>query len=399
MTFFIFGLLNYSILHQIKYPKLSTDWKFTDCKDKPLLLFSSLDWGLGHTTRSIPLIKELLNLGCDLIVACNSIQKQILQSEFPDLRYLELQGYGLNYGSGKWSTRCKILFQFSKILTKIKSENTWLRTFVKHNRIKAVISDNRYGLYHPGIYSVLITHQLQINSGYGSLADKISKKIIYRFIKRFSECWVPDFQINHSLAGILSHPEILPAIPVHYLGAFSRFEKCDQKPEKKFDILIIISGPEPQRTIFENIMLEQSDGLDKKIAMVRGLPGERNILKNENIKIFNHLNAHQLNQLICDSGIIICRSGYTTIMDMMKLKKKMIVIPTPGQPEQEYLATYLSQNHLAFSVSQNDFLLVRSLKLAENFTFTHLDTDMNEYKVVIKEFVAKIISLSPSPMC
>jgi len=378
---------------------LSTDWKFTDCKEKPLLLFSSLDWGLGHTTRSVPLIKELINSGCNLIVACNSSQKQLMQGEVPGLRYVELKGYDLKYASGPWSTRFKILAQIVKILTRIKSENAWLSAFIKENKVDAVISDNRYGLYHPGIYSVFITHQLQIHSGYGSLADKISKKILYRYINRFSVCWVPDFKLHPGLAGILSHPEILPTIPVHYLGAVSRFEKCIQLPAKKYDLLIIISGPEPQRTILEKIILEQSEGTSKKIALVRGLLGEQNVLKNDRITIFNHLKSHELNQLICESGIIICRSGYTSIMDMVKLKKKMIVIPTPGQPEQEYLANYLSQNHFALMISQNEFSLIKSLELAQNFTFTHPDTDMNEYKEVIKEFVEKISSLSPSSMC
>ena len=335
-----------------------------------------------------------------MIVACNSIQKQLLQAEFPSLRYVELKGYDLSYAAGRWSTRFKIFTQIVKILTRIKSENVWLRAFIQQNRVDAVISDNRYGLYHPGIYSVFITHQLQIQSGYGSLADKMSKKVLYRYINRFSVCWVPDFKHNPGLAGILSHPEVLPAIPVNYLGAVSRFEKCDQIPEKKYDVLIIISGPEPQRTILEKIILEQSEATSKKIALVRGLPGEQNILNNNNLKIFNHLKSQELNQLICESGIIICRSGYTSIMDMMKLKKKMIVIPTPGQPEQEYLANYLSQNHLALMVSQNDFSLIRSLEHAQHFPYAHPDTDMNEYKVVIKDFVENISagSLSPSSM-
>lgn len=375
---------------------MSTEWKFINCKEKPLLLFSSLDWGLGHTTRSVPLIKELINSGCDLIVACNSTQKQILKVEFPGLRYVELKGYDMSYASGEWSTRFKILFQIVKILTRIKSENGWLSTFIKENKIDAVVSDNRYGLYNPGIYSVLITHQLHIYSGFGAFADKISKKILYRFINRFTVCWVPDFKQSNGLAGILSHPEMLPTIPVRYLGAVSRFEQCRHLPEKKYDLLFLISGPEPQRTILEKIMLEQSADSGKKIALVRGLPGEHKVLKNQKIKIFNHLNSHQLNELICESGLIICRSGYTSIMDMIKLKKKMILIPTPGQPEQEYLANYLSQNQLALTVSQNDFSLNKSIELAKNFTFTHPDTDMNEYKAVIKEFVETINSLSPS---
>ena len=325
---------------------MSTDWKFTNCKQKPLLLFSSLDWGLGHTTRSVPLIKELLNLGCDLIVACNSIQKRILEPEFPSIRYVQLDGYNLSYGSGKWATRLRILLQLRKILTRIKLENAWVRSFIEKNPIDALISDNRYGFYHPKIPSILITHQLHIHSGYGSITDKLSQFIIYRFIKRFTACWVPDDKKVNGFAGKLSHPEKLPTIPVQYLGPLSRFEECVFH-DKKYDALIVISGPEPQRSILEKIMLEQSEHSNKKIALVRGLPKEQATFKHNKIAVFNHLKAEELNKLICTSELIICRSGYTTIMDMLKLKKKMVVIPTPGQPEQEYLAKHLSQNNLA----------------------------------------------------
>ena len=375
---------------------MSTEWKFTDCKDKPLLLFSCLDWGLGHTTRSVPLINELLVSGCDLIVACNSTQKVLLQAEFIDLKYVELPGYDLSYGSGRWATRLKIIAQISKILMRIKSENAWLKALIRENKVDGLISDNRYGLYHPQIPSVFITHQLHVHSGYGSYADSILQKFLYRFINRFTVCWVPDFKKRNSLAGLLSHPETLPDIPVQYLGAISRFNECTGSTEKKFDLLILISGPEPQRTILEKMMIEQSERSDKKIALVRGLPGDTTILEHKKISIFNHLNGNKLNKLICESELVICRSGYTTIMDMVKLKKKMIVIPTPGQSEQEYLAGYLSQNHFALSIPQNAFTLDRALELAANFSFTYIDTDMNEYKAVIKEFVQQINSLSPS---
>jgi uncharacterized protein (TIGR00661 family) len=371
---------------------LSTNWKFTNCKQKPLLLFSSLDWGLGHTTRSVPLLKEFLNLGCDLVVACNSIQKKILQPEFPALRYVELEGYSLNYGSDKWSTRIKILLQLKKILTRINQENAWLRSFIKENKVDALISDNRYGFYHPKIPSVLITHQLHIHSGYGAIADKLSQFLIYRFVNRFSVCWVPDNEKTNGLAGKLSHPRSLPAVPVRYLGPVSRFDECESNSEKNYDALIILSGPEPQRTILETIMLEQSEPINKKIALVRGLPEQQPPLYHKKITTFNHLNSAELNKLICESQLIIGRSGYTTIMDMIKLKKKMAVIPTPGQPEQEYLAKHLSENHLALTYPQYKFSLPQIFDDAANFKFAHADLNMNEFKIVLKEFVEKISS-------
>jgi uncharacterized protein (TIGR00661 family) len=376
---------------------LSTNWKFTDCKEKPLLLFSCLDWGLGHTTRSVPLIKEFLILGCDLIVACNSTQKAILQPEFPDISFVELQGYGIKYARNTWVTRFKIILQLTKILTRIKCENRWLNSFISENKIDGLISDNRYGLYHPKIPCVFITHQLHIRSGYGGLADKISQKILYRFINRFSVCWVPDYEKTHKLAGILSHPKTPPSIPVQYIGALSRLTPCNGFIEKKIDVLVIISGPEPQRTILESLIIRQADSLTaRKIVLVRGLPGVATYKSPSAMTIFNHVDSGALNKLVCESEFIVCRSGYTTIMDMLKLKKKMIVIPTPGQPEQEYLARYLSENHFALAFAQKNFDLAFALQKATNFTFNQIDTNMDEYKVVLKDFTDKISSLSPS---
>lgn len=372
---------------------MSTNWKSGDFKVKPLLLFSCLDWGLGHTTRSVPLIKEFLILGCDVIVACNSIQKAVLQPEFPTLKFVELEGYNIIYGETGAGTRFKILLQFRKILTKIKSENRWLNTFLTKNHIDGLISDNRYGLYHPSVPSIFITHQLQVRSGYGWLADSLSRKILHKFINRFSFCWVPDYQNGKNLAGLLSHPIVRPAIPVRYLGPLSRLVICESSTEKKFDVLIIISGPEPQRSVFEKMMLEEAASVNtKKIAMVRGLPSSTVNLKATNITAFNHLDTFQLNELICQSELIICRSGYTTIMDMMKLKKRMIVIPTPGQPEQEYLAKHLSQNRYAISFSQGEFDLQYAIQKATSFAFNHLDTGMDEYKAVLKNFVELVSS-------
>jgi UDP-N-acetylglucosamine transferase subunit ALG13 len=395
-----FGLLNYSFLHQIKYPNLSTNWKFLDCKEKPLLLFSCLDWGLGHTTRSVPLIKEFLNLGCELIVACNSTQKAVLQPEFPHIRFVELEGYGLTYAKTAFLTRFKILLQLSKILIAIKRETRWVDSFLAQNQVDALISDNRYGFYHPKLPSVIITHQLGIHSGYGRLADKISKFFIYKLISRFTRCWVPDYEKVNALAGILSHPANLPAIPVQYIGPLSRFDSCDALLQNQIDVLVILSGPEPQRSIAEKLMLKQAAAIsNKKIALVRGVPLNSSVISSSAISVFNHLEAVRLNELICASDIVVCRSGYTTIMDMMKLKKKMIVIPTPGQPEQEYLARYLAANKFALCVTQDQFDLESALQKAASFTFQHVDANMNEYKVVLKDFVSMINSLSPSSTC
>lgn len=371
---------------------MATGGKNSFCKEKPLLVVAALDWGLGHTTRSIPLIHELLALGCEIVIACNSIQKKIYSAEFPSLRYEELQGYDVSYHRKKWRTRLKIAFQSGKILTRINQENAWLDAFVKENSVCALISDNRYGLFHPGIHTVFITHQLSIRTGFGKLVDKISQAFLYKYINRFSECWVPDFNQNSKLAGSLSHPENAPSVPVHYIGALSRFEVCDQGTEFLYDLLILLSGPEPQRTILEKILLQQLQSARIKIALVRGLPASESVVPNANATVYNHLDAQGLNKLICQSKLVICRSGYTTVMDMVKLKKKMIVIPTPGQTEQEYLGHYLSEKHLALNISQHQFKLSKALEAADKFPFQQIAGDMNAYRIVLKDFVSRISS-------
>jgi hypothetical protein len=166
--------------------------KFNSTTHKPLVLVSPLDWGLGHTTRCIPLITELLTKGCDIVIACNSTQKVILQKEFPAANFTELEGYNIQYGKNRLATFRKLLFQSLKILTKVKRENGWLRSFLTHHQVDAVISDNRFGLFAPGIPSIFITHQLQVKTGLGRLADTIVLRWNYRQIRRFTTCWVPD---------------------------------------------------------------------------------------------------------------------------------------------------------------------------------------------------------------
>jgi predicted glycosyltransferase len=250
--------------------------------------------------------------------------------------------------------------------------------------IDAVISDNRFGMYNRKIRSIYITHQLLIKTG-NSFSEKIAQKIHYRFIKKYDKCWVPDFEIN-GLAGDLSHPKNLPQ-NVQYLGCLSRFESTVSK--MNYDLLISISGPEPQRTIFEDQILYELKSYTGKVLFIRGLPEENTMIKNANasVEIKNHLSAQELNKAILQSKIIISRCGYTTVMDLEKLKKKAILIPTPGQTEQEYLAIYLMKKQFFYTIDQRKFSLKSCLKEAASFPFKIPEYDMTQYKNVIHEFV------------
>lgn len=331
------------------------------------LLVAPLDWGLGHATRCVPVIRDLLNNHCEVWLAGEGTQEKLLREEFSSLPFLPLKGYRIKYA--RTGLTGKLLLQTPSILTSIKDENKWLKEQVSRYGFDAVISDNRYGLYHEKVFSVFITHQLCIKSSLGKWSEKLLQKWNYKFIDRFNECWVPDEEGKNNLAGELSHPVKLPSIPLKYIGPLSRFDKKGIE-EIKDHLLIILSGPEPQRTILENKIIDQIVKYPGTATIVRGLPGERNIIPSTNtIHFYNHLSSTELNNEAMKAEFIISRSGYSTIMDIAALQKKSILIPTPGQTEQEYLADYLMKKQFAFCVKQNDLSLMTNIEDAKRFEY------------------------------
>ncbi|MBO9199503.1 MULTISPECIES: glycosyltransferase [Niastella] len=363
---------------------------FNTQSKKPIVLLSPLDWGLGHTTRCIPIIHELQYQGCTVIIACNSTQKMLLIREFPQLTYVHLAGYNLKYGKKRWGTMVRIILQIPKILIKINNEKNWLNIFLKSQPVDCIISDNRFGLYTRKIPSIFITHQLNIKTGLGKLTDKLVQWLNYRRINRFSTCWVPDGKGSKTLAGQLSHPLALPAIPVQYIGGLSRLNPCSAITNS-VKLLVILSGPEPQRTIFENLLRRQLEQQPGKTILVRGLPGEGDEVQVKNdLIIYNHLPAGLLNNLMCNAELVISRSGYTTVMDLLKLGKKSILVPTPGQAEQEYVATHLLKEQLAYTVPQSQFNLQKALEAAGKFRYKLNAWPMEDYKKAIKGLLEQI---------
>ena len=365
-------------------------------KEKPLLLVSPLDWGLGHTTRIIPLIRYLLYHGCDIVVACNSTQSRLLGIEFPGLRFVELEGYNIRYSRNMTSTRLRLLLQAPNILTKIKQEELWFLRFLAKNRVDAVISDNRYGLRAVGIPSILLTHQLALRTGFGRLADAMATRTVRRFINRFTECWIPDVKEEKGFAGLLSHPGRLPAIPTRYIGCLSRFVPCAPPSAAvgQDNILVVLSGPEPQRTALEEkIVAELRAGLHSKVTLVRGLPGaDRPLPAIDGATIIDHAGAEQLNRLMCDASLVISRAGYTSVMDALALKKRMLLIPTPGQGEQEYLGKHLSETGIAPVLQQQQFSLAGALRLSASFAYAFPDIALQDYETALNELIASLPS-------
>lgn len=356
-------------------------------KDKTILIVP-LDWGLGHVTRCIPIIYELISKNYTVILGAEGPIKDLLQYEFPELVILPVSGYHIKYSRFKSWLLFSIFLQIPKIINRIFFENRWLKKVVDTYKIDAVISDNRPGLYHSAVPCIYITHQLTIKAG-NIFTEKLLQKIHYFFINKFSVCWVPDNEKEGVIAGQLSHPVKLPKTPVKYIGPLSRFEKNTE--EKKYDILFLISGPEPQRTLFEKIILNQLKMYAGKAALVRGLPGidkKEGVIYSDEYRadIANHLGAIQLSKAIQQSEMVIGRSGFTTVMDLLKLQQKAILIPTPGQTEQEYLATYLEKQQFFMSISQDKFILNEAIKKAVTFNYTSFTPNCMQYKNAIQEF-------------
>ena len=354
----------------------------------PRVLVAPLDWGLGHATRCIPIINELIKCGCEVLIAADKYVFFLLKKEFPGLVFLRCKGYEIEYSRRKEHLPLKIILQTPFIFFSIWREKKWLQKMIKVHQIDAVISDNRFGMYTRKISSIYITHQLSIKTG-NKRADSLAKKFHYYFIKKYTNCWVPDFEKN-GLAGDLSHPVVIPP-NVKYIGPLSRFISLEPI-EKKYDLLITISGPEPQRTIFENEILEELKEFVGNVLFVRGLPGETgNItIENKSVTITNHLGADELNKVMEQSKIIIGRSGYTSVMDLVALGKHAILIPTPGQTEQEYLAGYLSDKGFFYTASEESFSLKELIKKSQEFEFKKIQSYREDYKKTINEFVLSL---------
>jgi uncharacterized protein (TIGR00661 family) len=352
------------------------------------ILIAPLDWGLGHATRCITIIHYLEKLNCNITVAASGNTQTLLKNEFPHLSYLNLPGYKITYSKFKRFLPFKILIQIPKIFKIIRLENQWLKKAITQNHFDAIISDNRYGFFSNDCPSVFITHQLKIRTNIKSV-DKILQKINYHYINRFTECWIPDLEGNTNIAGELSHPEALPNIPVKYIGPLSRLKK-NTGNKLSFKWMVIISGPEPQRSLFEQKILETVSKTNERFLIIRGLPGKTEInFSFPNCTVFNHLNTTEMQQALQESEFVISRCGYTTVMEVLSLQKKSILIPTPGQTEQEYLASHLSKQNWTYAFDQEeDFAFHLDKATKYTFNLPHIDIQLHE--TVLKDFVQSL---------
>ncbi len=315
------------------------------------VIVAPLNWGWGHATRCIPILRELIAMQLTPVIACDGDALKFLQQEFPTLETITLASYNIQY---KRFIKLGMLLNAPCIVKAIYKEHISIKNYVKAHKdeVCAIISDNRFGVYVKGVKSVYITHQLNMRLG---MLSFVANKIHQYCIAKHAECWVPD-EYGSLFSGNLSKSKNIKA---HYVGVLSRF-----KPKTtpiKYDILVLLSGIEGQRVALENRIVAQLQAYKGRILLVRGTFAKTKTVFPKHVKVVDYLLSDALEEALQQSKLVVSRSGYSTVMDLAKLNKQMFLIPTPGQTEQEYLATYLQQKNIAMGCSEKEFTLKKLL--------------------------------------
>jgi uncharacterized protein (TIGR00661 family) len=335
------------------------------------VIVAPLNWGLGHASRCVPIIKSLLENKFTPVIASDGKALEFLKKEFPTLESFELPSYSISYGKNlKWTLFLKSRY----IAQSARKEHAILKEYLNHHHeVVGVISDNRFGMYSKKIPSVYITHQVNVLSGF---LTPFTSYFHQRIIKKFDECWIPD-DIGAVYSGKLSKSR--RTLNQKYIGVLSRFKK--QNLEQEIDVLIVLSGPEPNRTQLESKLLSIYKTSNQRICLVQGkVEKTQKVTSIGSVKVVNFMLSGELQKALNSSEMIVCRSGYSSIMDLISLGKKAVLIPTKHQNEQEYLAKYLQGKGSFQYIKENQLderiLDTIKLKSIEEYEANELDSSL-----------------------
>lgn len=375
-------------MNQILFAFKVASRKIALMKRKKTILIAPLDWGLGHASRCIPIIREIIAQGHEIVIATDGRALELLKAEFPQVKCIKLQGYNPVYPKNEKMV-VKMALQTPKFLFAIAREHFLMKKIISEHSIDLVISDNRYGLWSNEKTSVLLTHQLfiQMPSAMKWMESYVNR-LNHFFIKKFHHCWVPDLQGGENLSGNLAHGANIPS-NVEYIGTLSRFSIVPS--EKKYDLLVLLSGPEPQRTILEEKIINQVKQMPLHSLIIRGVTEEiKRTQLTEMIEIVSHLTSEKMNEALLQADAVICRSGYSSVMELASLGKSAILIPTPGQTEQEYLAEKLSEQGLFVLQKQDSLNLQESLLKLKRLKSLKIPYEGNLLKETLKFFLEEV---------
>ena len=329
------------------------------------VLLTPLDWGLGHATRLCPVI-DFVSSRHEVMIAASGRGFYFLSERYPHLKVMRVPALELRYARSSKFFAVGLVVIGLKLMINYLIDRVWVARAVRRYGIDIIISDSRLGMYEPKAKNYFIAHQLwpifprQLNR-----VSTTAERIYHRILQNFNTCLVPDNEtLEKSLAGILSRP--IKKVNVQYLGPLSRFLGAQCNGDNSYDIIALISGIEPHRQILIDMITKQLLNSEQKVMVVSGRPDRKFDYTKNNIRFVSHLEDSELCKYIRGAKIVVARGGYSTIMDLMALGKSGIIIPTPGQTEQEYLTQWLTQQGMFYSVEQEKLKLSRDI---DNFLF------------------------------
>lgn len=353
------------------------------------ILICPLEWGLGHAGRMVPVAIKLQQMGHNVFIGSGERHLEFFRKEVPGLNFILFPGFRIRYSS--WLPQYIVIFLTTPIfIIKSISEHRKLKKIIKEHSIDVVISDSRLGLWNRKITTALITHMIRIpHPRWLRFLENYGNPMVRMITGKFDLCLIPDLPGDINISGKLSHNVDLPE-NARYIGLLSRFKATGTETassEKKYYCTVILSGPEPQRTILRTKLTEILIRNGKPSVILEGKPSEETTFHiSGNITFISHFATNDFKRLILESGNIVTRSGYTTVMELLSLERTALLIPTPGQPEQEYLAEYLSGKGWFKTISQKklsgEFIPnMNNLNLPRHLTEiseAHLDETLKE---------------------
>ncbi len=330
------------------------DTRLKSHKEKPKkVLISPLDWGLGHATRMIPIIDAFLSGNWEVELATSGPAYDLLKKHYPKLALYRIASYNIRYSKHSLLT-LKLFAQAPAMWKGMRAEHKWLTEYVQKHNPDLIISDDRFGVYNKKVESWYMTHQIRVlMPWYLKPFESLIRFFHKIIINQYDKCLVPDFE-TQSLSGVLSHKKRNFSYPVKYVGALSRFYNLNiDMPDELPDVLAIVSGQEPQRSILLNKLINLYRNFNGKVFIVAGQPDKKEIVEYGSVRVFPHMNSDELAALMKYTPVLICRSGYSSLMDIFFLKRKAILIPTPGQTEQVYLGKYFAETFGFKTINQS----------------------------------------------
>lgn len=343
--------------------------------DGKKILISPLNWGFGHAGRMLALALALRRKGHKVIFGVDKSLIPLIENEMPGTEFISIPGMRIRYSRFLPQYLCVIL-QLPGIIASSIREHYTLRRVAASLGPDIIISDSRFGLFHKEIVSVYITHQLRIAFPRSlRFLEPLGVWLHRKIIRNYDLCLIPDYPGPENLSGRLSHQLPLPS-NAHYMGPLSRFLRTAREADdtfytgsiSKFPVkepadsnefipdrpycCLVLSGPEPQRSLLLLKVMAAVKDLPLVILTVTPLPPGTDVARD--VTVITGPDTPAMLSLVTGSAMVIARAGYSSVMELASLGKGAVLIPTPGQTEQEYLGRHLNGRHGFVTVRQNE---------------------------------------------